>query len=198
MSYITTQNADDLLRGEGDWLVIPLEERKLLLEKASTRIQMVPFKDDLIPVSEGGYEGLRVRYVDNFKPDPNNLDIEIEVALSATVAHLALWYHRNPKAQNYNPVNNILDSSPVTLVADLPPQIQSGLWNYMASPFRSGEAKARATPPTGENERPSAATIVYNEAGEVDEIRDIHLDQETQDYLTDAVNDAVERANRGQ
>lgn len=148
MAYITRVRANALI---GDsvlgWSTLADEQQVEFLERASNRIEVIPFEDDHLSLKDGGYLR-RPRYTDGVKakePD-DTIDYPIPYTLELAVASLAVWYARNPnEGFHHASPDSEFDRSPLR---DLPMDVRNALLGYITASLRSAE-KADAPPVTG-------------------------------------------------
>ena len=140
MAYITTAVADEIIADAGNtlgWGTLTDEQKAGFVQRASNRIEVIPFRDDDLDLDSGGYYS-RPRYTDGLKakPDGDEGSYPIPNTLGIAVAQLALWYARNPN-QGYHQLQQFdTDRSPLR---DIPVEVRNALLPFLPAAMRSAE-----------------------------------------------------------
>lgn len=140
MAYITTAQADDIIQDTGNtlgWGGLREGEKEGFVQRASNRLEVIPFISDDQGLSAGGYH-TRPRFVNGFKSKPASDEntYPIEPNLAIAVAQLALFYARNPN-QGYHQLRDFdTDRSPLR---DLPIEVRNALLPYLPAPLKNAE-----------------------------------------------------------
>ena len=165
MAYITTAKADEILSGEGSttgWTTDAADKAEFI-QRASNRIEQIPFQLDGSPLSDGGFFS-RPRYVDGFKSkppaDPTRYPIPNEIAIA--VAKLALFYSRNPLS-GYSRSRTTTTFSTIPALSDLPVEVVNALWPHVAEEFKYGVQPLDTIEELEESrENQRAGSIIYS------------------------------------
>ena len=130
MAYITTARANDILVTSGDtsdWATATAVDQDEAVQRASNRIEVIPFVDD-----DTAY-AVRPRYTDGVAGGGDSIPSAIELA----VALLAAFYirrplvgYREPRAQSEGPLY------------DLPEEVRNALWKYLDPSLRGDDGAA--------------------------------------------------------
>lgn len=154
--WITKEQAATLIPGE------TFTDQSL--ERASARLEAVPFRDDALRHNSGAWANAHARFVDGFAPDATGKAIEdqpIPRRLGIAVAILALVYAKNPVAGDFDRITTT-DFPPDQndTMLDLPIAVRNAIWEYVPDDLKNIEATVTASEDE-ETERQQATPIGY-------------------------------------
>ena len=134
MAYLTTAQATAILEAEGNtrtWGSLSSTDKGRMVEKATRRIESIPFRMD----EELGYRD-HERFLDGKYTDSNGAAIADQTMpkdLQIATATLARWYSDNENVEDITVgEGDIADDSLTPFMQDIPISIQTALWNYLS------------------------------------------------------------------